>query len=139
MAYAVAKKVLSIDKKLLKRFHSLNAKSFSRLWISSHDYNKHVRKRMRNKDIQSIEEYFNHAKDAIEHPKELFFLQNRRSKLLYIGKEWVDIVLDNAKLITSFKLKEPIEEILKKERLHRLKIARIDPKTLLNNRKIKKK
>ena len=135
MAYKVAKKVIQIDKKLVTFFARSNPQNFARIWVSRHDFTKHLKKRLRNRDIESLEEYFHHAKRAIEEPRMLYYIKNRRAKLLYIGKEWVDIVLDNARLITSFKRKEPVESILKKEKLHKYAIENIDIQTLQKLRK----
>ena len=135
MAYVVPKKVLHIDKKLVAYFARSNPQNFARIWVSRHDFTKHLKKRLRNKDIKTLEEYFHHAKKAIDEPHMLYYIKNKRAKLLYFGKEWVDIVLDNARLITSFKRKEPVASILKKEKLHKYAIENIDIQTLQKLRK----
>jgi hypothetical protein len=135
MAQSIPKKFTLIDRKIFKKFAKMDGANFARLWVSRHDFNKHLRKRTKEGDIKDLRDYFLAAKEAFMHPKMVYLVHNRDTKLLYIGKKWVDILLGNGKIITSFKRKEPVESILKKERLHKLHISSIPQEQLQNERK----
>ena len=131
----ILKNLQIIDRKIAHQLLRLTPQNFAKLWVSKKDFHKHLKKRTRLKEIATPQEYIDHIKEAFSEPQIIYYLNNHRSKIVYVGKKWLDLYLDNAKLITSFPLTKPLKEVLKKERLHRYHIIPIDPELLQRGRK----
>ncbi len=106
-------KIARIDHSFLRRLQ--RSTRFERLWVSHHDFAKHLKKRLRHGDISSAQEYFEKTKQAALEPSLIYAVPSRRVHLLYIGHGWVDVVSEDGRLITSFPLEEPVAKLLQKE------------------------
>ena len=106
-------KIKRIDHSFLRRLQK--SSHFERVWVSHHDFAKHLKKRLRRGDISSAQEYFEKTKQAALEPSLIYAVPSRRLQLLYIGHEWVDVVSEDGRLITSFPLEKPVAKLLQKE------------------------
>ncbi len=135
MDRSLQRHIQAIDKKLYNRLKNATPQSFARVWVSHHDYAKHLKKRLRHHDIQDAADYLTKAKEAFLHPHLVYYAKNRGAKLLYLGEGWVDVVSSDGRLITSYHRYKPIEDILKKERMRDKKVLPIASKEIESLRK----
>ncbi|BCD61307.1 hypothetical protein NitYY0826_C0146 [Nitratiruptor sp. YY08-26] len=105
-----------LDKKIVQNLSKINQNSFVRLWISQKDYFKHLKKRLKHKDIKNRKDYFQKTLQTICSPDTIYYLKGKnpsiKDKVLFIQKGWVVIFFDNAKIITSFPLKISLQDLL---------------------------
>ena len=113
---AVFKRFERIDRAIAQHLSKVTPNSFASFWVSPHDYQKHLKKRLRRGDIKKKAELFTHAIQTYCHPDSIYYLKARqpqmRDKIFFIYEGWVDIFLDNGYLITSFPLKEDLQTLL---------------------------
>ena len=113
---AIFKRFERIDRSIDQRLSKIGPNSFASFWVSPHDYQKHLKKRLRHGDIKKKGELFTHATQTYCHPEAIYYLKGQlsqmRDKLLFVADGWVDIFLDNGRLITSFPLKEDLQTLL---------------------------
>jgi len=113
---ALFKRFSSIDAKIWHNFLRRGSNSFAALWVTQKDYTKHIKKRLKRKEIASKGDYFQKSLHTFISPIAIYYLASKdphgEDKIFYIADSWVDIVLDNAKLLTSFPRKVSLERLL---------------------------
>ncbi|SFV65565.1 hypothetical protein MNB_SV-12-1964 [hydrothermal vent metagenome] len=89
--------------------------NFSTLWNDIGSYSKHIRKRMRNRDIESEFEYLMNSFEVLSssceayietYPKENLDIWDR----VFYNKQksWAVVVGENGKILTSYKIRDDI-------------------------------
>ncbi len=59
---------VALDKKIYGRWLRLKPNDFIKIWTTPRDFFKHLKKRIKNKDIASPQEYFTKAYETFLHP-----------------------------------------------------------------------
>ncbi|BCD67261.1 hypothetical protein [Nitratiruptor sp. YY09-18] len=107
----------SVHKDILQKVKKVNQNSFVRLWITPKDYLKHLKKRLKHKDIKNRFDYFAKTITTLSHPQTIYYLKSTtpstKDKIIYIQGSWVVIACDDGKIITSFPLKKSVQDILR--------------------------
>ena len=98
--------------------------NFSTLWNDIGSYSKHIRKRMRNRDIESEFEYLLNSFEVLSsscdayierYPKENLDIWDR---VFYNRqKSWAVVVGENGKILTSYKIRDDIINTLEKHKV----------------------
>ena len=118
-------KFREIDGKIFEAIKNLNKDNFKELWVDEREYERHLRRRFERGHIKSEKEYIEKIKEAFEHPYDVKWKRytndfkeksNRFDRMYYKAQGfWIDIFLENGKIITAFEIDEKrYEEILTK-------------------------
>ena len=98
--------------------------NFRRLWNDIDSYSKHIKKRMRNEDIESEFEYLMNSFEVLAssheayietYPKENSDIWDR---VFYNRqKSWAVVIGENGKILTSYKIRDDIIKTLEKHKV----------------------
>ena len=108
---------------ILKRFDNFDtnlaraikkALFFSSLWVSERDFLKHLKKRLKHKEIANQKEYLQKTLQTLCSPIAIYYLYHPlfKDKVIFSASNWVVILLQNGKIITSFPLYESLNSLL---------------------------
>ena len=134
------KEFLEIDKKIFDVVKNLNEENFKDLWVSEKELKRHIRRRLDKKHIKNKKDYILKIKDAFLSPDDIKWKKytpefkeksNRFDRIYYKkGEWWVDVFLENGKIVTAYKLEKDYFEILLKGDMNTFEIIDIPIKEI---------
>ena len=96
---------------------------FSSLWNDINSYSKHIKKRMRNNDIESEFEYLLNSFEVLSSSNEAYIETYPREnsdiwdRVFYNRqKSWAVVIGENGKILTSYKIRDDIINTLEKHK-----------------------
>ena len=138
------KEFLSIDKKIFSDIKDLNQENFKALWLNKREYERLLPRRLKKGHIKKEEEYIQKIKEAFLNPDDVKWKRykndfkqkaNRYDRLYYRkGEWWVDVFLENGKIVTAFEIEKDYFEILAKGDVNSFEIININIKDIRNDR-----
>jgi len=139
------KEFLKADKNILEVVKNLDEGNFKELWVNEREYKKHMLKRLKKGHIKNKKDYIKKIKDTFLNPDDVkwkkyksdFKQKSKRFDRFYYkkGDWWVDIFLENNKIVTAYKLEKDYFEILLKGNRDTFEIINIPIEELKNGRK----
>ena len=139
------KEFLEVDKRIFEIVKNLDESNFKELWVSEREYKKHMLKRLKKGHIESKKDYIEKIKDAFLHPDDVKWKKyksdfkqkaNRFDRFYYKkGDWWVDVFLENEKIVTAYKLEKDYFEVLLKGDKNTFEIIDVPVKELKDGRK----
>ena len=96
---------------------------FSSLWNDIDSYSKHIKKRMRNKDIENTFEYLMNSFEVLSSSNEAYIetYPNENADIwdrVFYNKQksWAVVIGENGKILTSYKIRDDIINTLEKHK-----------------------
>ena len=96
---------------------------FSTLWNDINSYSKHIKKRIRNNDIESEFEYLLNSFEVLSSSNEAYIERYPREnadiwdRVFYNRqKSWAVVIGENGKILTSYKIRDDIINTLEKHK-----------------------
>ena len=126
---------LEFDSRVYKAVRDLRLENFKELWMSEREYRKHIQKRIDKAHIKNEEDYIRKIKDAFFNPDDIKWKRYRydfkkiadRFDRIYYKKSdfWLDVFLENGKLVTAYRLEKDYYDILLKGNIETFEIIDI--------------
>ncbi len=119
-----------IESKFIENLNSFNFNNqdealakFSSLWNDINSYSKHIKKRIRNRDIESEFEYLVNSFEVLSYSNEAYIetYPEENSDIwdrVFYNKQksWAVVIGENGKILTSYKIRDDIINTLEKHK-----------------------
>ena len=119
-----------IESKFIENLNSFNFNNqyealakFSSLWNDINSYSKHIKKRIRNRDIESEFEYLVNSFEVLSYSNEAYIETYPEENLdiwdrVFYNKQksWAVVIGENGKILTSYKIRDDIINTLEKHK-----------------------
>ena len=132
------KEFLVIDRKIFDNIRNINQENFKTLWLNEKEYKRHLQRRLKKGHIKNEEEYIQKIKEVFLNPSDIKWKKyktgykkdrDRFDRIYYRkGEFWVDVFLENGKIVTAFEIEKDYFEILMKGDINTFEIININRK-----------
>ena len=136
---------LKFDGKIYSKVKDLNEDNFKELWVSEREYEKHIKKRLKEDVIKNERDYIDKIKNCVINPDEIYVKKykeeikekfNRWDRVYYKKSDmWVAIFNEKSKISTAYYIMKDFNEILLKGEKNQFEIIIINIEELKNERK----